>query len=93
MRHFIWVCKHLKNEYVKNTISIYSSNVVFFIMLSFFPFALFFMTLLKYTPITQDYLFSLIQVIIPGQIGDTLVPGYKKLISIPPGPFYPSLLS
>lgn len=72
MRHFILVCKYMKNEYVKNTISIYSSNVVFFIMLSFFPFALFFMTLLKYTPITQDYLFSLIQVIIPGQIGDTL---------------------
>ena len=41
MVHFIWACKKIKEQFVKNTLSIYASNVVFFIMLSFFPFAMF----------------------------------------------------
>ena len=36
MVHFIWACNKIKKMFVENTISIYASNVVFFIMLSFF---------------------------------------------------------
>ena len=43
MVHFILACNKIKKMFVENTISIYASNVVFFIMLSFFPFAMFFL--------------------------------------------------
>ena len=57
--------------FVENTISIYASNVVFFIMLSFFPFAMFFFTILKYIPgITQGNLIPMIGSVVPGELGD-----------------------
>ena len=60
--------------FVENTISIYASNVVFFIMLSFFPFAMFFFTILKYIPgITQGNLIPMIGSVVPGELGETLV--------------------
>ena len=60
--------------FVENTISIYASNVVFFIMLSFFPFAMFFFTILKYIPgITQENLIPMIGSVVPGELGETLV--------------------
>ncbi len=74
MVHFIWACKKIKEQFVKNTLSIYASNVVFFIMLSFFPFAMFFFTILKYIPgITQGNLIPMIGSLIPGELGETLV--------------------
>ena len=67
MVHFIWACNKIKKMFVENTISIYASNVVFFIMLSFFPFAMFFFTILKYIPgITQGNLIPMIGSVVPG---------------------------
>ena len=74
MVHFIWACNKIEKMFVENTISIYASNVVFFIMLSFFPFAMFFFTILKYIPgITQENLIPMIGSVVPGELGETLV--------------------
>lgn len=74
MVHFILACNKIKKMFVENTISIYASNVVFFIMLSFFPFAMFFFTILKYIPgITQENLIPMIGSVVPGELGETLV--------------------
>ena len=43
---YIWSIKNIKS----NRISIHAAQVAFFIMVSFFPFLMFFITLLKHTP-------------------------------------------
>ena len=74
--------------FVENTISIYASNVVFFIMLSFFPFAMFFFTILKYIPgITQENLIPMIGSVVPGELGH----GFRKPTVTVPEPYFPSL--
>ena len=92
MVHFIWACNKIKKMFVENTISIYASNVVFFIMLSFFPFAMFFFTILKYIPgITQENLIPMIGSVVPGELGETLVSRFRKPTVTVPEPYFPSL--
>lgn len=55
-------------KYNRHRISIHAAQVAFFIMISFFPFLMFFITLLKYTPISQDVVLVVIQKMIPGNL-------------------------
>lgn len=62
-------------KYNRHRISIHAAQVAFFIMISFFPFLMFFITLLKYTPISEEVLLVVIQKMIPGNLS-SLVTGW-----------------
>lgn len=55
-------------KYDRHRIPIHAAQVAFFIMISFFPFLMFFITLLKYTPISEQTIFVMVQKIIPGNL-------------------------
>lgn len=55
-------------KYNRHRIPIHAAQVAFFIMISFFPFLMFFITFLKYTPISEQALLVLIQKIFPGNL-------------------------
>ena len=52
-------------KYKESSISIYSGQTAFFIILSFFPFMLFFFTLLNLTPFTETDFLAWAGAIIP----------------------------
>ena len=60
------------NKFSENTLSVHAAHVVFFVMVSFFPFVMFFFTLLKYTPLTEDSLIRLLDAVVPSSISQIL---------------------
>ena len=61
---FLWFI----DRFEKHRISIHAAQVAFFIMVSFFPFMMFLITMLGYTSIEQDVLESTINKLIPGSL-------------------------
>lgn len=61
---FIWFIE----KYNRHRISIHAAQVAFFIIVSFLPFLMFFITLLKHTPISEAVLLTVIQKLIPGSL-------------------------
>ncbi len=53
-------------------LSVHAAHVAFFIMVSFFPFILFFFTLLHYTPLTQEGILTLAASVVPETMRDVL---------------------
>lgn len=72
MKHICSVIKWFANKFSENTLSVHAAHVVFFVMLSFFPFVMFFFTLLRYTPLTEENLIHLLESVVPGSISDIL---------------------
>lgn len=66
MKHYQYVVKWFMRKFNENTLSVHSAHVVFFVMVSFFPFVMFFFTLLRYTPLSQESILSLLESVIPG---------------------------
>lgn len=59
-------------KFNENTLSVHSAHVVFFIIVSLFPFVMFFFTLLKYTPLTEESIIRILDSVAPGGIGKIL---------------------
>ena len=72
MKHLQFVLKWFMNKFSENTLSVHAAHVVFFVMVSFFPFVMFFFTLLKYTPLTEDSLIRLLDAVVPSSISHIL---------------------
>lgn len=72
LEHFRYVLKWFMNRFSKNTLSVHAAHVVFFVIVSFFPFIMFFFTLLRYTPLTEDSMLHLLESVVPGSINDVL---------------------
>ena len=72
MKHLQFVLKWFMNKFSENTLSVHAAHVVFFVMVSFFPFVMFFFTLLKYTPLTEDSLIRLLDAVVPSSISQIL---------------------
>lgn len=72
VKHLCSVVKWFVNKFSENTLSVHAAHVVFFVMLSFFPFVMFFFTLLRYTSLTEDNIIHLLESIVPGSISDVL---------------------
>ena len=72
LEHFRYVVKWFMNHFSKNTLSVHAAHVVFFIMVSFFPFVMFFFTLLRYTPLTEESILHLLESIVPDNIRHVL---------------------
>lgn len=63
------------NKFIHHRISVHAAQVAFFIMVSFFPFSMFLITLLGYTSIEEHVLQTIVQDIIPGSLS-ALVSGW-----------------
>ena len=57
-----WV---IQRSFIRSSISSHAGESAFFMMLSFFPFTMFLLTLLRYTPLTEEILVSFLQVVFP----------------------------
>lgn len=62
-------------KFNKHRISVHAAQVAFFIMVSFFPFMMFLITMLRYTAIDQNILETIIYKLIPGNLSH-LVAGW-----------------
>ncbi len=56
------------HKFNENTLSVHSAHVVFFVIVSLFPFVMFFFTLLKYTPLSEESIVRIFDSIAPGGI-------------------------
>ncbi len=62
-------------KFDENRVSIHAAQVAFFILVSFFPFMMFLITLLHYTPLTEDIILNTMDRIIPNGL-DSMVSGW-----------------
>lgn len=53
------------NKFEEHRVSIHAAQVAFFILVSFFPFMMFLITLIRYTPLTEDIILTAAQRIVP----------------------------
>lgn len=72
MKHYQYIIKWFVKKFSENTLSVHSAHVVFFIIVSFFPFVMFFFTLLKYTPLSEDNIIKMLESIVPASFNKVL---------------------
>lgn len=72
LKHYQYIIKWFMNKFSENTLTVHSAHVVFFLMVSFFPFVMFFFTLLKYTPLSEENIIRVLETLVPGSINDIL---------------------
>ena len=72
MKHYQFIVKWFMRKFNENTLSVHSAHVVFFIIVSLFPFVMFFFTLLKYTPLTEESIIRILDSVAPEGIGKIL---------------------
>lgn len=71
---FIWFIKKFNEQRV----SIHAAQVAFFIMVSLFPFLMFLITLLQYTPLSEDIIIAVIESVIPGNLSAVVMHWLKE---------------
>jgi membrane protein len=59
-------------KFDEHRISVHAAQVAFFILISLFPFLMFFFTLLQYTPLSEDMMNTFIAAVIPGSLSTIL---------------------
>lgn len=69
--------KDISTDFEKAGLQAYSGQAAFFLMLSFFPFMMFFFALLDLTPLTQQQFFSWVMTIVPESFWG-LLSGFAK---------------
>ena len=62
---FFW----FNNKINEHRVSVHAAHVSFFILVSIFPFLMFFISLLQYTPLNEDIISSVVQDVVPGHLG------------------------
>lgn len=65
LKHYQYIVRWFIRKFNENTLSVHSAHVVFFIIVSLFPFVMFFFTLLKYTPLTEENIARVLESIAP----------------------------
>ena len=73
---FIW----FMDKFNKHRISVHAAHVTFFMLVSFFPFMMFFVTLLKYTPVSLENILSLSKRVIPAGLQPVLFSWLKEKV-------------
>ncbi|TCT15356.1 membrane protein [Natranaerovirga pectinivora] len=73
IRKLISFIFQLQRRVTEDNISALSAQLTYFLLLSFFPFVMFLLTILSYTPITQQEVVLSIGEIFPGDIGNIIV--------------------
>nr|MBP3597960.1 YihY/virulence factor BrkB family protein [Eubacterium sp.] len=72
VRQFQYMGKWIQREFSRKTLSVHSAHVVFFLMVSFFPFVMFFFSLLRHTPLVEDNILMLLDQYLPGTLNHVL---------------------
>ena len=65
---FIW----FMDKFNKHRISVHAAHVTFFMLVSFFPFMMFLLLFLKYTPVSLENILSLSKRVIPAGLQPVL---------------------
>lgn len=73
------LCRAFSKKINEDSIAAYSAQAAFFIILSFFPFVMFLLTLLQYLPFSKDELFNTLSGFAPAQIAE-LIKGFVNEI-------------
>lgn len=71
---FVWFIK----KFNEHRVSIHAAQVAFFIMVSLFPFLMFFITLIKYTPLSEEVLMTVVESAIPGNLSSIVMNWLKE---------------
>lgn len=71
---FIWFI----NKFNEHRVSIHAAQVAFFIIVSLFPFMMFFITLIQYTPLNENTIISVIEAVIPGSLSTIFATWLKE---------------
>lgn len=64
--------KDISQDFTSADISVYSGQAAFFLILSFFPFLMFFFSLLNLTPLTEQEFMDWVMTIVPSSFHETL---------------------
>ncbi len=72
VRQLIYMENWIRREFSRKTLSVHSAHVVFFVMVSFFPFVMFFFSLLQHTPLVEDNLLHIMEQYLPGTLNRVL---------------------
>ncbi len=72
MKQFRYMIRWVTREFGRKTLSVHSAHVVFFIMVSFFPFVMFFFSVLQHTPLSEDSLLHILEQYLPGTLNHVL---------------------
>lgn len=73
--------RYFLNKMKEHAVSAYAAQSAFFIILSFFPFIMFLMTLIRYLPVTEDVLISLTSQALPSYLGDYITSVINEIYS------------
>lgn len=81
LEHIQWFCL----QYQKNQVALHSANMVFSLLLSFFPFVLLLFYFMKYTSYTEKDVLNIISLIVPGKnlvetLSSWVSEGYKNAL-------------
>ena len=75
---FFWFSK----KYSDDCISAHSAQVSFFVVISLFPFVLFLLTLIQYTPLTKDMLIQSVDKVFPSAMYSTMNSWINEIYSM-----------
>jgi len=84
--------KQLINKNKEDKIGTYAAHTSFFTFISLFPFMIILMTCIKYTPLTEEMLYELINTVTPNLINDTLKSWIEEIYSDKTGVLSVSIL-
>lgn len=71
---FLWFI----TKFSEKKISIHAAHVAFFIQVSIFPFLMFLITLMQYTPLSENTILAAVQEIVPGSLSTLAVDWIKE---------------
>ncbi len=81
MKKLITMIRWMTKEFSRKTLSVHAAHVVFFIMVSFFPFVMFFFSLLQHTPLAEDSILHIIDSYLPETINRILTAWIREAYS------------
>lgn len=71
---FLW----FMTKFCEKKISIHAAHVAFFIQVSIFPFLMFLITLMQYTPLSENTILAAVQEVVPGSLSALAVDWIKE---------------
>lgn len=66
---FFW----FNHKFNQHRISVHAAHVAFFVLVSIFPFLMFFISLLQFTPLNEEIIASVFHDLIPGHLSTTVI--------------------
>lgn len=73
--------RQITAKFSKDNLAAYSAQSAFFLFISVFPVIILVSTLIRYTPLSKNMLITIINDVIPGVIGDTLINWTNEIYS------------